>query len=171
MNLLSEANQISTNPFIILTLIVAPAILTNASALMIMSTSNRFARAVDRGRDLSRQIVQASQNNDSISLERLNHELLLTEKRTVLLLNSLRSLYVSLGGFAFAVLVSLVGAGLVSIHISPVDKALAIIAVAAVFIAVGGLGIGSMLLFYETRIAVGILQDRIKRINESHDLS
>jgi hypothetical protein len=52
MNPLADANQFSANPFVILTLIVAPAILTNAAALMIMSTSNRFARAVDRGRDL-----------------------------------------------------------------------------------------------------------------------
>lgn len=170
MNLIPEATQFSTNPFVILTLIVAPAILTNASALMIMSTSNRFARAVDRGRDLSRQIVQAKQIADLLTLERLDNELLLTEKRTVLLLNSLRSFYLSLGGFAFAVLISLVGAGLVSMHLSPLDKALAVLAVSAVFLAVGGLTIGSIFLFYETRIAVGILQDRIRRLKESHSV-
>ena len=169
MDLATEANLFSANPFVILTLIVAPAILTNASALMIMSTSNRFARAVDRGRDLSRQIVQAKQGDDSHTLERLNTELLLTEKRTVLLLNSLRSFYLSLGGFAFAVLISLVGAGLVSIHLYPLDKALALVALLAVFTAVGGLAVGSILLFNESRIAVGILQDRIKRLNESHN--
>lgn len=169
MNPIAEANLFAANPFVILTLIVAPAILTNASALMIMSTSNRFARAVDRGRDLSRQIVQAKQSNDSLTLERLDTELRLTEKRTVLLLNSMRSFYLSLGGFAFAVLISLVGAGLVSIHLNPLDKALAITALVAVFLAVGGLAVGSILLFYESRIAVGILQDRIKRLNESHN--
>jgi hypothetical protein len=36
------------NPFAALSLIVAPAILTNASAVLAMSTSNRLARAVDR---------------------------------------------------------------------------------------------------------------------------
>ena len=169
MNLLSEPDLIASNPFVILTLIVAPAILTNASALMIMSTSNRFARAVDRGRDLSRQIVAAKQSDDSSTLERLNAELLLTEKRTVLLLNSLRSFYLSLGGFAFAVLISLVGAGFVSFHLGLLDKALAIIAVLAVFLAVVGLASGSFLLFRETRIAVAILQDRIKRLHESHN--
>ncbi len=168
MNLVAEANQFSANPFVILTLIVAPAILTNAAALMIMSTSNRFARAVDRGRDLSRQIVQAKQSDDLPTLDRLNAELLLTEKRTILLLNSMRSFYLSLSGFAFAVLISLIGAGLVSIHISPLDKALAIVALSAVLLAVGGLATGSILLFYETRIAVSILQDRIKRLKETH---
>jgi hypothetical protein len=165
---LSEASQVVANPFVILTLIVAPAILTNASALMIMSTSNRFARAVDRGRDLSRQIVDAQRSDDSRTLERLNGELLLTEKRTVLLLNSMRSFYFSLGGFAFATVISLIGAGLVTMHLPLLDRALAIIAVTTVFLAVGGLGIGSILLFYETRIAVAILQDRIKRLNENY---
>lgn len=36
------------SPFQILTLIVAPAVLTNSSAVLSLSTSNRFARAVDR---------------------------------------------------------------------------------------------------------------------------
>lgn len=163
--MISEANQIAANPFVILTLIVAPAILTNASALMIMSTSNRFARAVDRGRDLSRQIVEAKQRGDIPTLERLNNELLLTEKRTVFLLNSMRSFYFSLGGFAFAVLFSLIGAGLVTMNMRPFDKVFAVIAVTAVFLAVGGLVNGSIVLFYETRVVVSILQDRIRRLN------
>ena len=43
------------NPFAALSLIVAPAILTNASSVLSMSTSNRLARAVDRPRGRSRQ--------------------------------------------------------------------------------------------------------------------
>ena len=37
-----------TNPFAVLTFIAAPAILTNASSVMALGTSNRFARAIDR---------------------------------------------------------------------------------------------------------------------------
>jgi Protein of unknown function (DUF2721) len=44
------------NPFAALSLIVAPAILTNASAVLAMSTSNRLARAVDRARELLRHV-------------------------------------------------------------------------------------------------------------------
>jgi hypothetical protein len=37
-----------TNPYAALSLIVAPAVLTNASSVLVLSTSNRLARAVDR---------------------------------------------------------------------------------------------------------------------------
>ena len=41
----------SANPFTVFTLITAPAVLTNAAAVMSLTTSNRLARAIDRGRD------------------------------------------------------------------------------------------------------------------------
>ncbi len=41
------------NPFAALSLIVAPALLTNASSLLVVSTSDRLARAVDRVRENS----------------------------------------------------------------------------------------------------------------------
>lgn len=44
---------LGTNPLGILTFIVAPAILTNASSVMALGTANRFARAIDRARELS----------------------------------------------------------------------------------------------------------------------
>jgi Protein of unknown function (DUF2721) len=44
------------NPFAAFSLIVAPAILTNAASVLVMSTSNRLARAVDRARDRARQL-------------------------------------------------------------------------------------------------------------------
>ena len=49
-------DPLATNPFGILMFIVAPAILTNASSAMALSTSNRFARALDRARALSSQV-------------------------------------------------------------------------------------------------------------------
>ena len=64
MDIVSGAGELQSNPFFILTFIVAPAILTNASALMVLSTSNRFARAVDRARDLSRQVEEAKRKEE-----------------------------------------------------------------------------------------------------------
>ena len=40
----------TTNPFIVFTFIAAPAVLTNAAALLGLTTSNRIARAIDRAR-------------------------------------------------------------------------------------------------------------------------
>ena len=166
MDIVSSVSHTQNNPFIFLTFIVAPAILTNASALMVMSTSNRFARAIDRGRELSRQLEEARREEEKTLFDRLKNELLITEKRAVFLLSSMRAFYFSLGGFAFAAFISLVGAGLVSINSDTLDWVLALVAMIAVFMAVGGLVTGSIILFYETRITVGILQDRIKRIRD-----
>ena len=48
------------NPFAVLSLIVAPAILTNASSVLIMNTSNRLARGADRARELSKQLEETN---------------------------------------------------------------------------------------------------------------
>jgi len=45
--------QAQTNFFSALSLIVAPAVLTNAASVLLMSTSNRLARSVDRARELT----------------------------------------------------------------------------------------------------------------------
>jgi len=75
------------NPFSVLSLIVAPAILTNASSVLVMSTSNRLARAVDRARELSKQLEETT-DFTSVEAERRLRELAAAEQRTVLLLNS-----------------------------------------------------------------------------------
>jgi hypothetical protein len=38
--------DISTNPFAVLTLISAPAVLTNASCVLLFGTGNRYGRAI-----------------------------------------------------------------------------------------------------------------------------
>jgi branched-subunit amino acid transport protein len=45
-----QAYSLANSPFAVLTAIVAPAILTNASSVLALGTSNRFARVVDRTR-------------------------------------------------------------------------------------------------------------------------
>ena len=83
------------NPFAALSLIVAPAILTNASSVLTMSTSNRLARAVDRARDLARQLEAADEAGGPHSpeaareFERRLDEMSATEQRAVMLLHVL----------------------------------------------------------------------------------
>jgi hypothetical protein len=48
------------NPFAVLSLIVAPAVLTNACSVLVLSTSNRLARATDRVRELAKQLEAAA---------------------------------------------------------------------------------------------------------------
>ena len=103
------------NPFAAFSMIVAPAILTNAASVLAMSTSNRLARAVDRARDLARQleahdVSPAASGPDRAEYERRLEELSATETRTTMLLHVLQSFYFALGGFASSTLAALLGA-------------------------------------------------------------
>lgn len=147
------------NPFAALSLIVAPAILTNASSVLIMSTSNRLARAVDRAREISKQLESADTFESPEAVRRLR-ELAAAERRTLLLLRGLSSFYVALGSFALATLISLLGAVLVPINLGLVIQLLEIAGVLAGLVAVGSLVYGSVLLLRETRIAVQVLSER-----------
>ncbi len=155
--------QPDPNPFAVLSLIVAPAILTNASSVLIMSTSNRLARAVDRARELSKQL-EAVGSADGGETERRLRELSAAEARALLLLRALRRYYTALGGFASATLLSLVGAALVSLGMTLAVPVLEVTAVAAGVVAVGALVSGSVVLVRETRLAVQVLQQRAEGI-------
>ena len=151
------------NPFAVLSLIVAPAILTNASSVLSMSTSNRLARASDRARNLSRQLEEATDLSSTESERRL-HELIIAERRTILLMLALRSFYVALGGFATATFVSLMGAVLVPVGAGALIRVPEVIAVAAGLLAVGAIVNGSVLLLRETRLAVRSLHERASKV-------
>jgi hypothetical protein len=152
------------NPFAVLSLIVAPAVLTNASSVLIMSTSNRLARAVDRARELSRQLEEAAEFSSSEPARRLR-ELAATERRTLMLLAALRSFYVALGSFASAALVSLFGAVFVSMGAGGTARVLEVVGVVVGLLAVSALVHGSVVLVRETRINVQVLQERAASIH------
>ena len=151
------------NPFAALSLIVAPAILTNACSVLILSTSNRFARAVDRARDLSRQI-DAADAGDGAGIARRLHELDAAEERSLLLLRAMRSAYIALSGFASAALVSLMGAALVTVAPRSVTGSLEALGIFAGLVAVGAVIHASAHLVRDTRIAVRVLQARAAEV-------
>lgn len=153
------------NPFAVLSLMVAPAILTNASTVLIMSTSNRLARGADRARELSKQLEGTTDLSCPDAQRRLR-ELRAAEDRTLLLLRSLRSFYVALGAFASSAFVSLLGAVTASIQLRPMVLPLELAGVGAGLVAVAALVYGSMLLFRETRIAVQVISERAASVRE-----
>jgi hypothetical protein len=148
-----------SSPFAALTLIVAPAILTNACSVLILSTSNRFARAVDRSRQLAREIESSDDLNDAATTRRLR-EIGTTEVRSLLLVRAMRSCYVALSGFALAALVSLLGAVLLPLGAPPLSLPLEGLALAAGGAAVAALIHASVLLVRDTQLAVEVLQER-----------
>ena len=147
------------NPFAALSLIVAPAIMTNACTVLVMSTSNRLARTGDRARELSREIEGPEVVSDDVAARR-SKELATAERRSLLLLRALRSAYIALSGFSTATLASLLGATFVSAGQTAVTVALESVAILAGAIAVASLIYASVLLVRETRLAVAVLQER-----------
>jgi hypothetical protein len=154
------------NPFAAFSLIVAPAILTNSSSVLAMSTSNRLARAVDRTRELARQLEAAEASHVSMGsdsraeFERRLKELSATEVRTAMLLHVLQSFYFALGGFASSTLAALLGAVLAPIGPGAAVTVLEVAAVGAGTIGVAALVRGSLLLVRETSIAVRVISER-----------
>jgi hypothetical protein len=146
---------LQANPFSILTFIVAPAILTNASSVMTLGTSNRFARAIDRARTLTNQI----EGKDPTHPETILHIKLLhmAEHRAGLLMKALSSFYLSLGCFAAASLVSLLAAVFFVARHELLHQLSMGAALCAGVVGVGGLVTGSSLLVWETRITLGVL--------------
>jgi hypothetical protein len=136
-----------------LSFIVAPAVLTNASSILVLSTSNRLARAVDRMRVVSAHLEQSPGARDSMTTLR-RKELDSSERRALMLLNALRCFYASLGSFAVAAITSLLGATLADAGFARLSPLLELLALGAGFVAVAGLVLGCVLLLRETRIAV-----------------
>jgi hypothetical protein len=148
----------AVNPFAALSLIAAPAILTNASAVLAMSTSNRLARAVDRGRELLRL---AESDGNTPERERRLYDLGVAEQRSVLLLRVLRSFYIALAAFALATLVSLIGATVATAAPAMAVRVIELLGLGSGVIGVGALMHGAVLLVRETRLAVTALQERV----------
>lgn len=147
------------NPFSVLSWIIAPALLTNASTLLVLSIGNRLARAVDRGRDLFKQLEDALDLTSPEAIRRLG-ELTATEQRSLQLLAALRSVYIASGSFASATLVSLFGALIVPIGAVALVRVLEVCAVVAGLVAVSALIYASVVLIRETRIVVEVLQEQ-----------
>ena len=157
--------HMDSNPFAVLSLIVAPAILTNATSVLIMSTSNRLARGVDRAREISKQLEETKDFSGEEPQRRLR-ELTAAEQRTLLLLHSLRSFYVALGAFAAAAFVSLLGAVLSRVELDKVVYLLEVAGVMTGLVAVSAMVYGSALLLRETRIAVRVIGERAACVRE-----
>jgi hypothetical protein len=151
------------NPFTALASIGAPAVLTNATALLVTSTSNRLARAVDRARALTTEL-EAANAFENPQAPWLMHELDAAQLRMVMLIRALRSFYIAIGGFAIAALVAITGAIAAPMLPTNLTTALELFTLVGGVIAVSGLVHGAQLLVRETRTTVQILSERAERV-------
>jgi Protein of unknown function (DUF2721) len=160
MLMLQVAAQGGESPFAALSLIVAPAILTNACSVLVMSTSNRLARAVDLARDLGRDLDSVSADQPTPDSHRWLNEMSAANTRSVLLLRALRAIYTALGGFSSATLIALLGVVFEPRLPGASAALLEALAVVSGVIGVGGIVWAAVLLLRETRIAVTSLELR-----------
>ncbi|MGC4095074.1 MAG: DUF2721 domain-containing protein [Polyangiaceae bacterium] len=104
------------NLFALLTLIAAPAVLTNASSVLALNTANRFGRVVDRARELTAE-VDSSRDDSKLRELRLS-QIMRLRKRAGLLLRAQTCFYGALGLFVGAALISVLGAALGQTHMA-----------------------------------------------------
>jgi hypothetical protein len=145
------------SPFQILTLIVAPAVLTNSSSVLSLGTSNRFARAVDR----SRALYDKLKDPDSLSQSEktiFTQQLPIIRQRGLLLVRALTAFYTSVGAFSATALTSLIGAGAELYGFATLSKILTVAAVMLGCLGVTGLVSGTAMLVRETWVAFKFLE-------------
>lgn len=158
---------IAANPFAVLTFIAAPAVMTNASSVSALATSNRVARATDRARAISTELEnRAGKSNDWIEL---NIRLLqYSEKRLRLIVRAMTAFYFSVGSFAAASLISVFGTGMFALQFHILGYAILTLAMLAGIGGVAGLTIGSWLLVIETRITLKSIAEETRYLISHH---
>jgi len=152
-----EQSSLTQSPFAVLTLIVAPAVLTNATSVLALSTINRMLRTRERMQELFRRY----ENGEfaGAESERLLGQVNRVEAQALLLLRALRSIYVSLSAFASSALMTLVGASLAHYQGAIWFRALGGVGLALGFVAVSGLVIGCTNLLKATQISLANIRE------------
>lgn len=150
-----------TNPITIFTLIAAPAVLTNAAAVLVMSTSNRFSRTLDRARALARQL-ETEQLTDAQRQLRLS-QFSRAHVRASLLLKALSAFYLALAVLAITSVLSILGFSASAISHNQITGG-PWIAVWAGGLGVAMLAFGCVYLVRETRLAVQSISEEAEHL-------
>jgi hypothetical protein len=138
------------NPFLPLSFIAGPAILTNASAVLLNGASIRYNLAIGLWRDLQSDLHGHDNAIASPYADR-REALALANHRVKLIVRALNFLYFAVGGFGFSTLTGLAGALMsLAMHDPFVDAAKTLTVLA------GGFGLLSLL----AAAAVFVLESR-----------
>ncbi len=150
--------EFPANPFAILTFISAPAVLTNASCVLLFGTGNRYGRAIDRMHELA-DVIEGGGKLGAEELRLRIRQLEAGERRTMLIVRALTCFYTAVAGFVFSTLVSLVGAVLVTARVEAGVTASFGVAFAAGALGVFALIAGAGMLARETTYSFRILKE------------
>ena len=140
------------SPFAIVTFIVAPAMLTNASSVLAMSTINRMLRTRDRMHEIFNEARKTGiyPTDSAHGLAQITR----VERQALLLLQALGAIYVALGAFAGGTFMTLIGGSLSTLLDVFMQRLLVLIGIGLVFIGVAGLIFGSVRLFQATQLSI-----------------
>jgi hypothetical protein len=141
-----------SGPFAVLTAIVAPAVLSSACSILTLATGNRLGRVVDRTRVLADELAGLEEASAEHKAWAVQLECLQTRAR--MLLKALRLFYATLGLFASAALVSVIGSIGAYFSLKFVFDIAAFLAMLSSTCAVIGLAYGCAAMVNETRLAV-----------------
>ena len=159
-----EPTSLTHSPFAVLTFIVAPALLTNSTSVLALSTINRMLRTRERMHELFARFDAGSLADSEAA--RLIEQVNRVEKQAVFILRALHSIYVALGAFAAATLVTLLGAVLGPFQGAIWFRALVGLGLALGFVGVGGLVLGSVNLFRATQLSLINIREEAAVIRE-----
>ncbi|HEX8316991.1 DUF2721 domain-containing protein [Longimicrobium sp.] len=146
----------------VLSAMVTPAVLILASSSLIVATSNRLGRAIDRTRTLSERIVDLAREDERTMLEEerrlLFDQLSRTARRAKLLTSAMRRLYMATAIF--------IGTSVVLGLVAAVDGSYAWV---ALVLGMGGAGLlfwSSLLLILESRLAYTSVVEEMEFVRE-----
>jgi hypothetical protein len=156
------------SPLTAFTLIAAPAVLTNAAAVLALSTSNRFSRTLDRARNLAQQL-------DTADLTAAQRDLRLSQfdraqVRSFLLLKALSAFYLALATLAVTSVISIVGTIATAVIPAHFVEAGPWFAIGAGSMGVGMLAYGCVFLVRETRLAVQSITEEAEHLRKNFRL-
>jgi hypothetical protein len=145
-------STLGTDPFSILTIVVAPAVLTNASSVLALGTNTRLARVADRTHVVAGQVAKLAPGDKEYAI--FQAQLPSLETRAHLLLRALRFFYSALGLFASSALISIAGSIAAFYGAQSILQIAAAIGVLCGASAVISLVSGSVQMIRETQLAV-----------------
>jgi len=140
------------NPFSAMTVIVAPAILTNAMSVLALGSGNRLARAIDRFRETARELERLEPS--SPLREGRAKRVARLRTRAKLLLRAMKAFFAALGSFASTTIIAIFGTVLAALGRPGGAKIVAGLALALGAFGVLSLLYGCVLLVRDTRLAV-----------------
>lgn len=153
---------LTQNPFAVLTFIVAPAILTNAASVLAMSTINRMLRARERMHQLFLESQSGAEAEEAKFLEQVSR----VERQGLLLLNALHGIYIAIGAFAAASLVTLIGAGAGQFGSKLLMHVIVGLGLLLGFTGAGGLIAGCANLFQATKLSLVNIREEAQVIRD-----